>query len=691
MASAVANTSAPAPLQDKVDVSSSVSVSCPPAPTAMELLEKMGCLPGSSPSEGPLLEQISKIKTGKSRTQPTPVTAAAAATAAKCNNQSPPKPSEFVVFDSVPFTPSQGVKSPSPHHPLAYGWSAYSPFNMMKAPTQSSPNTVLHPDGSSDASNTSPVQPVCYTLYPMAYSPYAEPPSPLMGTPVGTPTAMMFPQTPFAGAPGPHGPYSPCHYARNCNPFQPDQPASPAGQQYYHPFNSSFQPSLPMVTSVQPPPPPPREINPYPALKASPPVSACSVEEDSPLPPSSAPSRKAEIDTTAPQTAIPTAYAAATAADMYRASVAMSSAMNNTGFAQFGMQLPPMYQMQPIPPPSIPTASGIYDHYQGMLAAASLAAASVIQQQTPLQHNGLLYSMPLMGAWPMSTHLIPGDGSGAFNNAYGLSNPSHGFSSAMSTSSYRNHTSGYGVSSPPNSTCSHTVPSSTSSMHHQMMMQGGRGGYQQHRPRRGNGDIRFDLQGKPRLNARQRRTLKRAWDRAITAIKSAGQPLLQLQDGSPGAPGCAVNTDCGYNSSDGSECDNSNNASKSPDLPNEVDTARYMDAALSVASGKAGPHAAAAAKQVLTKVAADIDDVDLVSLISLLSKKQDGVVDDKLIIRDLQIIQNLISSLKTHSDAPAPLPSCNNRASSYTLPSGSSGPPVIFRATLSDAGLRTVA
>ncbi len=83
-----------------------------------------------------------------------------------------------------------------------------------------------------------------------------EPPSPLMGSPVGTPTAMMFPQTPFAGAH--HNAAAAAHYgaigmphygggAGGGNPFASDpvmgSPQHSGHHNYFHPIFNSYHPA----------------------------------------------------------------------------------------------------------------------------------------------------------------------------------------------------------------------------------------------------------------------------------------------------------------------------------------------------------------------------------------------------------------------------------------------------------------
>eukprot|EP00197_Chlamydomonas_leiostraca_P015953 CAMPEP_0202883594 /NCGR_PEP_ID=MMETSP1391-20130828/39689_1 /ASSEMBLY_ACC=CAM_ASM_000867 /TAXON_ID=1034604 /ORGANISM="Chlamydomonas leiostraca, Strain SAG 11-49" /LENGTH=589 /DNA_ID=CAMNT_0049566639 /DNA_START=72 /DNA_END=1837 /DNA_ORIENTATION=+ len=205
------------------------------------------------------------------------------------------------LLDAVPFTPSQGVRTPSP----GPGWLGYSPFAAQahaQHPPSDSPNTVLRSHGTStnnnsDASSSESNPHMAPPLHPwgsMGYPPYHmaaamyhlgslpppgepgsphnphaswDPPSPLMGSPVSTPTAMMFPQTPFAGAHAAQ-PFSPYHAHPHAHhhlaspvrgpPFKPtDHPLSPqgsagAGYGWFHPIFNSFTAFL-----HQPPPPPP--------------------------------------------------------------------------------------------------------------------------------------------------------------------------------------------------------------------------------------------------------------------------------------------------------------------------------------------------------------------------------------------------------------------------------------------------
>ncbi len=81
--------------------------------------------------------------------------------------------------------------------------------------------------------------------------------------------------------------------------------------------------------------------------------------------------------------------------------------------------------------------------------------------------------------------------------------------------------------------------------------------------------------------------------------------------------------------------------------------------------------AAENANNVLNQVAADLEDSNIAELISLLSKEEGGV--DESLIRDLQIIQNLLGAMRGGS-------SCSNASTSpagVTSPAGLLVAPIV--------------
>lgn len=441
----------------------------------------------------------------------------------------------YRVFDSVPFTPSQGVKTPSPNNMAALRFHKYSPFATGGYPD--SPTTVLRSfGGASDSSATSesvnpavmasPMHPGAamgphpyqssYMVFPPAIlgystdglsgSPHG---SPLIGSPCGTPTAMMFPQTPFAV--GPHSPFAPYPGPAGFSP-QPQQqmyagpdPMSPGHRpySYYHPmFSTSFPPFIPGM--------------------GSPTGSNCNNNHQS----------KGGLNFDGPD-----------------------------GACNERSRSPSMF------PPRRPASNLSHMAPANHTAAFQngMPGTFARNNQSPLPRNGFIYD--------------------------DLSDDSSG-----------NH------------------PNMRSRF----------------RPRRSIQDLKIGPDGQPRLNARQRRTLRRAKERALKGLLDTGHNMIQQHGLSAGADTASDVPDCGYQSA---ERAGSSNSSQYSDK--EVHTLFYNQN-----SGQSKPAGGDS----------DLEGVDVAELIKQLSvKKEDGVVDDKL-LRDLQIIQSLIGALKVQVPPPQPPP-----------------------------------
>lgn len=296
---------------------------------------------------------------------------------------------------------------------------------------------------------------------------------------------------------------------------------------------------------------------------------------------------------------------------------------------------------------------------------------------------------------------------------------------------------------------------------------------QQRQNRRNTTDARAGNDGQARLNARQRRTLRRAKERAIRGLLEAGQTLLaRAGDGDD-----MDSTSCG-----GSESDDDEAAFGTPDAArshptrasadasplrsgSESDQAAPLGASLAAiklsgralaaaggdggnasasgassvceavhsqssgassannASSHASPSGARAADMLSPNAGADelhatlvrnldslkekmgpvqqqLDaaaaaaagpsggataavtaaglDADLAALIQQMNQKQkDGAVDEKL-LRDLQIIQNLIGALKAPTPAPAPPPRQHKGGPSAPMPMVAAGPQAVY-------------
>ncbi|KAL6747606.1 hypothetical protein V8C86DRAFT_1296109 [Haematococcus lacustris] len=193
----------------------------------------------------------------------------------------------------VPFTPSQGVRTPGS---VPITKQMFTPFssstvhaevqNHMAQTSSSAPHrsnssrsvgpapspaahsatsNQPHSEATSDYSHAThmahmqthmPYQP--YMMYPLGSMAYPDagsspmrPPSPLMGSPVSTPTASyMFPQTPFAGAH--HSPFSQFHSSSFTGPGhgyghggEPSMSPQNSGHySYFHPLFNNFPPFM---------------------------------------------------------------------------------------------------------------------------------------------------------------------------------------------------------------------------------------------------------------------------------------------------------------------------------------------------------------------------------------------------------------------------------------------------------------
>lgn len=458
----------------------------------------------------------------------------------------------YKVFDAVPFTPSQGVRTPSPNNMATLRWRLYSPFaaghhpdspmckrkpSQYNSPLRPKSTASRHGGAGSDSSSFSESSAGTMMMSPMhpahsmpAYSPFMMYPvgpipgyitqempcsphagrSPLIpGSPVATPTAMMFPQTPFAPSPG--------------SPFAAFPHPSPFGTACMPPF-----PGDPACMQPQP----------YKFFNAP-----------------------------------------------------------HPGFAP-NYQFIPSPAFQPVPMP-------IDVHVN------SIPPEAIMPSMTPLRRQ-------------LSTPVQPTSGSPAVPTL------------APQTSLQPQVAGGRGLRVSQSADLNELASKSGS----------------QQRPRfksRKNSEPKIGPDGMPRLNARQRRTLRRAKERALKGLLEVSQALLQ-KAGSE-TPTLSINipstADTNSDSQDGSMSPSSSVSSESPCL------SRTASQSLSVSRLRSSP----------SSPIPDVEDdgrtepldvsgiADLIQQLSL--KKEEGLVDEKL-LRDLQIIQSLIGALQ------APLPSSQN-------------------------------
>lgn len=167
------------------------------------------------------------------------------------------------------------------------------------------------------------------------------------------------------------------------------------------------------------------------------------------------------------------------------------------------------------------------------------------------------------------------------------------------------------------------------------------------KPRKNNSEPKLGADGLPRLNARQRRTLRRAKERALKALMETGSKLLQkaglgnlqladlagaVDDDSPTKAGTSIGT--------------SRSESSSPVAQQQLPLSPEQCEANRAEAAAAVSQALAECSVEPSKNPVNLDSNNIADLIQQLSLKQDeGIVDEKL-IRDLQIIQGLLGALK---------------------------------------------
>lgn len=441
----------------------------------------------------------------------------------------------YRVLDSVPFTPSQGVKTPSPNNMAALRFHKYSPFANGSYPD--SPTTVLRSfGGASDSSTTSETGPVpmpspvhaghpmpphpyqnSYIMFPggmMGYPPEAIPGSPhgspLIGSPCGTPTAMMFPQTPFGVAPhSPFGPYpGPAAFSPQQQQMYPGpDPMSPSHRSYsyFHPmFSTGFPTFIPGMASP---------------------------------------------------------------------SGSSGSGPHHSGKGGFEHG---------------------NDHFH---SDRSNSPNQMPHRRAPIPHMAPMGPGPLYGPMPMA----PAPSQLSRNSNSPLPQQQFVYDDFSDDSSGN-------------------LPNTRSRF----------------RPRRSIQDFKVGPDGQPRLNARQRRTLRRAKERALKGLMDTGHLMVQRHGLGGTSESGDKDSDAGNQAAEvaGSSGSSQYGSDK------EVSSLFYDQNSSEKPSSESG----------------DLDGVDVAELIKQLSlKKEEGVVDDKL-IRDLQIIQSLIGALKVPVPAPQPPP-----------------------------------
>lgn len=145
--------------------------------------------------------------------------------------------------------------------------------------------------------------------------------------------------------------------------------------------------------------------------------------------------------------------------------------------------------------------------------------------------------------------------------------------------------------------------------------------------------LKTDENGLPKLNARQRRTLRRAKDRCIAGIVDAGLILLKMQGDMSQDHDRVQGTDA-----DGSEDGREDERVDKSDM--------YLAAALKVARGEIGAEAAYSAREILKRVSEDLHDTTLTHLMSglvVVDKPTDSI--DRVLVRDLMTIRKISAAV----------------------------------------------
>jgi hypothetical protein len=159
-------------------------------------------------------------------------------------------------------------------------------------------------------------------------------------------------------------------------------------------------------------------------------------------------------------------------------------------------------------------------------------------------------------------------------------------------------------------------------------------------------ELKLDADGLPKLNARQRRTLRRAKDRCVAGLIDAGSTLLQAQGDMP------INH---LSMGSAAAADNGSEDGRDDERLDRSDL--YLSAALKVARGEMGAGAAEAAKEILSKVSSDLHEITLIHLMGglMLVEKPTETIDLNL-VQDLRVIRKisealsaLLASLEMHN------------------------------------------
>lgn len=149
-------------------------------------------------------------------------------------------------------------------------------------------------------------------------------------------------------------------------------------------------------------------------------------------------------------------------------------------------------------------------------------------------------------------------------------------------------------------------------------------------------ELKLDAEGLPKLNARQRRTLRRAKDRCVAGLIDAGSILLKAQGDMPS----------NHLSMGSAAADNGSEDGRDEEKVDRSDL--YLSSALKVAMGEVGAEAAEAAREVLSKVASDLRDITLTHLMSglMLVDKPTETIDLNLVM-DLRVIRKISEALSS--------------------------------------------
>ena len=147
-------------------------------------------------------------------------------------------------------------------------------------------------------------------------------------------------------------------------------------------------------------------------------------------------------------------------------------------------------------------------------------------------------------------------------------------------------------------------------------------------------ELKLDADGLPKLNARQRRTLRRATERCVSGLIDAGSTLLKVQGDMP----------TNHLSMGSAPADGGSEDGRDEEKVDRSDL--YLSSALKVARGEMGVEAAEAAKEILKRVASDLHEITLTHLMSglMLVDKPTETIDVNL-VKDLRIIRRISEAL----------------------------------------------